>query len=81
MAPKAKKLKLTDNQKRLLAELPDDQWKFPGRLEEMSYRKMESMGYATSDLLMAKRDNTKGTTEFRSAFKRTPKGKEAASSE
>lgn len=79
MATKAKKLKLTDNQKRLLAELPDDQWKFPGSLESQSYRKLETMGYATSELMMAKRDNMKGTTEFRPAYKRTPAGKAASS--
>jgi hypothetical protein len=79
MATKTKKL--TDNQKRLLAELPDDKYKFPGSLEAQSYRKLESMGYAESELMMAKRDNTKGITDFRPAYKRTPKGKEAASSE
>ena len=73
-----KSKKLTDIQLQLLACLPDDQWKFPGRLEAASYRKLESMGYAVSDLLMSKRDSIKGTTEFRPAYKRTPKGKETA---
>lgn len=79
MASKVKKL--TENQKRLLAELPDSEWKFPGRLEEASYRKLESLEYARSQLLLAKRDNVKGVTNFRSAFQRTPKGKEFAEGE
>lgn len=45
---KTKKLKLTENQMRLLRELPDSGWKFPGSLEAQSYRKLESMGYAKS---------------------------------
>jgi hypothetical protein len=57
--------KLTETQQRLLAELPDDEWKFPGSLQEQSYRKLESMGFAESELMMAKRNNVKGTTEFR----------------
>lgn len=77
MATKTKKL--TDNQKRLLAELPDDQWKFPGSLESQSYRKLESMGYAESELMLAKRNNVKGITEFRPAYKRTAAGKAASS--
>jgi hypothetical protein len=79
MATKAKKL--TDSQKRILAELPDDKYKFPGWLEALSCRKLESMGYAESELMIAKRDNTKGITNVRLAYKRTPKGKEAASSD
>lgn len=67
--------KLTDGQRRLLEELPDDEYQFPGPREAQSYRKLERMGYATSELLVAKRDNTKGTTEFRPAYKRTPEGK------
>ncbi len=77
----SKTTKLTDKQKQLLAELPDDRFVFPGRLEERSYRKLESLGYVTSELLMSKRDVVARTTEFRPAFKRTPQGKEAASSQ
>lgn len=70
--------KLTENQQRLLRELPDDQFKFPGRLEQQSYQKLERLGFAESDLMNAKRDNVKGTTEFRLAFKRTQAGKTIA---
>lgn len=75
-----KKLKLTENQFRLLAELPDDQHKFPGSLESQSYAKLERMGYAESELMMAKRNAVKGTTEFRPAYKRTAAGKDFVAS-
>jgi len=65
----------------VLSALPDDQWKFPGSLESQSYRKLETMGFAESVFMRVKRNNIKGTTELRPAYKRTPKGKDAASSE
>ena len=71
----SKKKKLTENQRRLLSELPDDKYKFPGSRESQSYAKLESMGYAVSELMVAKRNVAKGTTEFRPAYKRTEAGR------
>jgi hypothetical protein len=75
-----KKKELTETQLKLLCALPDDKYVFPGSLQNQSYAKLERMGFATSELLLAKRDNTKGQSEFRPAYKRTPAGKAKAES-
>ena len=75
-----KKKELTETQFKLLQDLPDTKYVFPGSLQAQSYSKLERMGFATSELLLAKRDNTKGESEFRPAYKRTPGGKAKAES-
>lgn len=67
--------KLTDRQEKLLSDLPDDEFVFPGRLQEQSYRKLQRLGFATAELMLKTSNRATGVSEFSSAYKRTPDGK------
>ena len=70
-----KKKELTEHQKKILSSMPDDAYRFPGPLESQSYRKLERMGFAESELMLAKQNNIKCESEYRRAFKRTADGR------
>lgn len=68
--------KLTEAQIRILNDMHDVKMKFPGRGQDLTYSRLEGMGLAESSLMLAKRDNTKGITEFKLAYRRTQRGRE-----
>ena len=76
MAKSKKNDKLTENQFRLLEKLTEDKLILPGRLEAQSYRKLERLGFATSEHVTTKYNARTGVTEFNLAYKRTQRGSE-----